>query len=194
MGVSGVPNPNLDSAYFLNIPWCASLLQDPSYVLIPTGSRQPKPSSTEDTAFAETLNTKATISAYQEFYKKPASGAAEISELCTLLSLGYGVNGHAAICHGGILAAILDEVMGNMLTRSTQIGNEKIARDHFTVYLTTTYVKPVRTPQVVLAKSWIKDVQGRKYYTEGVILDEAGTILSKGEALFVGVLESKAKL
>ena len=194
MGVTGMPTPNLDRAYFLDIPWCATLLQDPSYTLIPTGSRQPKPSSTEDTAFAETLNTKATIGAYQEFYKKATTGKAEISELCTLLSLGYGINGHAGICHGGILAAILDEVMGNILTRSTQIGNEEIARDHFTAYLNTTYVKPVKTPQVVLAKSWIKEIKGRKYYTEGAILDENGVVLSKGEALFIGVNKSKARL
>ena len=194
MGVTGMPTPDLDRAYFLNIPWCASLLQDPSFTLIPTGSRQPKPSSTEDTAFAETLNTKATIGAYIEFYQKPAPGTAEINELRTLLSLGYGVNGHADICHGGIVAAILDEVMGNILTRNTQIGNEKIARHHFTVYLNTTYVRPVKTPQVVLVKSWVKEIKGRKYYTEGVIVDEKGLVLSKGEALFIGVLESKAKL
>ena len=92
------------------------------------------------------------------------------------------------------MATILDEVMGNILSRNTQVGNEQIMKDHFTAYLNMTYVKPVKTPQVVLAKSWVKEIKGRKYYTEGVIVDEEGTVLSKGEALFLGVVKSKAKL
>ena len=92
------------------------------------------------------------------------------------------------------MAAILDEVMGNVLTRNAHMGNEKISKDHFTAYLHTTYVKPLRTPQVVLVRSRIKELTGRKYFTEGAIMDKDGVVLSRGEALFVGVLEPKPKL
>jgi len=115
-----------DLAYFKSIPWCASLINDDSYTITPTWSREPKKSS-EDLLFGETLHTDRTISACLSLYKKPAPLDRQIEEVKTLLALNAGVNGYPNVCHGGVVATMLDEVMGILLTLNKDRAGE-IAR------------------------------------------------------------------
>jgi hypothetical protein len=98
-----------DLTFFQSVPWCASLINDPKYVTIPTNSRVSK-ESTEDALFGDILKSDKTISACLSLYKKPATSTASIEEVTTLLSLETGLNGYPKICHGGIVATILDEL------------------------------------------------------------------------------------
>src|SRR5438477_8666761 len=111
-----------DQDHFHSIPWCAKLLNEPEFIITPTFSRQYK-ESTEDALFAKTLKTDDTIGACLSLYKRPASGVSRINEVRTLLSLGYGVNGNSHLCHGGIVATIIDEVMGILLTVNKNLEN-----------------------------------------------------------------------
>lgn len=181
-----------DLTFFQSIPWCASLINDPGFVAIPTISRVSK-ENTEDALFGDILKTEKTISACLSLYKKPAASTAPIEEITTLLSLQSGLNGYARICHGGIIATILDEVMGILLSvnkdrevevaRATGRPVEQMAE--VTAELTVKYLKPVATPQSVRVKVWISRVEGRKFWMQGTIEDKSGTVLARGEAIFV---------
>jgi acyl-coenzyme A thioesterase PaaI-like protein len=186
-----------DLTFFQTIPWCASLINDPSYVTIPTISRVSK-EDTEDALFGDILRTDKTIAACLSLYKKPAVSTAPIGEVTTLLSLEYGLNGYRHVCHGGIVATILDEVMGILLAVNKDREAE-IARDtgksvetmaEVTAELTVKYLKPVTTPQTVRVKAWLSRTEGRKFWVEGTIEDKSGTVLARGEALFVQIRKS----
>ncbi len=185
---------NHDLTYFQSIPWCASLLNDPRHVIISTNSREPK-ESTEDALFGETLKTDRTISACLSLYKKPATPNTRIEEVMTLLSLESGVNGYPHVCHGGIVATMLDEVMGILLAvnkdleedvaRTTGGSAERMAT--VTAQLVVKYLKAIATPQNVCVKVWFSEIKGRKLWMQGTIEDETGTVLAGGEALFVQI-------
>lgn len=181
-----------DPKYFQSIPWCAKLLEEPNIVITPALSREYK-ESTEDALFAETLKSDDTIRAFLSFYKQPATAeVARIDEIHTLLSLGYRVNGYPHLCHGGIVATILDEVMGSLLSVNKALGH--IKGSSVTAYLNVTYLKPVATPQTVLVTARLRDVKRQKYYVEALVKDSCGVVLAKAEALWIGLKELKEKL
>jgi len=69
----------------------------------------------------ETLSTSQTISAWGVAAPPPSlppKRTRSRNAACSL-KLGSGVNGHIDICHGGLLAVVLDEVMALLLL----IGN-----------------------------------------------------------------------
>ncbi|KFY92157.1 hypothetical protein V500_04287 [Pseudogymnoascus sp. VKM F-4518 (FW-2643)] len=181
-----------DLTFFQSIPWCASFINDPGFVTIPTISRVSK-ESTEDALFGGILKTDKTISACLSLYKKPATSTASIEEVTTLLSLESGLNGYARICHGGIVATILDEVMGILLSlnkdREAEVaratGGQVEQMAEVTAELTVKYLKPVETPQNVRVKVWISRREGRKFWMQGTIEDKSSTVLARGEAIFV---------
>ncbi|KFZ17187.1 hypothetical protein V502_04694 [Pseudogymnoascus sp. VKM F-4520 (FW-2644)] len=181
-----------DLTFFQSIPWCASLINDPGFVTIPTISRVSK-ESTEDALFGDILKTDKTISACLSLYKKPATSTASIEEVTTLLSLESGLNGYARICHGGIVATILDEVMGILLSvnkdREAEVaratGGQVEQMAEVTAELTVKYLKPVETPRNVRVKVWISRREGRKFWMQGTIEDKSSTVLARGEAIFV---------
>lgn len=183
-----------DLAFFQSIPWCASIINDPNYVTFPTTSRVSK-ENTEDALLGDILNTNNTISACLSRYKKPATPTASIEEATTLLSLEPGLNGYRHICHGGIVATILDEAMGILISlnkeREAEVarasGKPVETMAELTAELTTKYLKPVSTPQTVRVKVWFSRVEGRKFWMQGTIEDKSGMALARGEALFIRV-------
>jgi acyl-coenzyme A thioesterase PaaI-like protein len=181
-----------DLAHFENIPWCAQLLSSPNIIITPTNSREYK-ASTEDALFAETFKTDDTISACLSFYSRPAPGLHRIEEIHTLLTLGYRLNGYPACAHGGIVATIIDEVMGMLLSVNKRLGLIATQGDTMTAYLNVTYLKPVETPGTVLVSARFKEVMGRKHFLEATIKAGSGEVLSKAEALWIGLERSESK-
>ncbi|KAH8751049.1 HotDog domain-containing protein, partial [Diaporthe sp. PMI_573] len=108
-----------------------------------------------------------------------------LDEVRGFVTLGNKVDGWPGVCHGGVVAAILDEVP-SMLTRVNAPG-----RSFMTAYLNVTYLGPVRTPGTIMVVSRLKRVQGRKVYVESVVEDENGEKLAKADTLFV---ETRAML
>jgi acyl-coenzyme A thioesterase PaaI-like protein len=191
-------------SYFRSIPWCRKLLDNPGFRITTTHSRQFK-ESTEDSLLAETLKTDNTVRAVLSLASHPrdlsreggGNGGGEglrIDEIRTLVSLGGGMNGHSHILHGGIVATLLDEVMGILLTSNKDPSNPSIEGETFTAYLHVNYLKPVDTPQTVVVIAKFRELKGRKHFIESTIEDGQGAVLAKGEALWLGVKESKAKL
>lgn len=194
-----------DLAFFRSIPWCAAILDDSQRVIIPTSSRFPK-ENTEDAFFGETLKTDRTISACVSLYKAPSNPDAQIQEVTTLLSLGPGVNGYPHVAHGGMIATILDEVMGILLSakkdqeehltrsgRTTVAGSSPSGERMATVTaeLVVKYLKTLATPQTVCVKAWVAKSEGRKLWLEAVIEDQKSTVLATGKALFVTIRKEK---
>jgi len=183
---------NLD--HFTTIPWCHALLSDPTFTPVPTGSRIPK-STTEDSFFAETLQTPRTILALVSLHSPPvpndpAFPGCPIREIRTLISLGDGLNGHPGLAHGGLIGTLLDEVSGVLLTTNLDYfhgGAEHLGT--MTAYLNVGYKRPMPTPGVYLVTARYERVEGRKKWIESRVVDAEGNVLAVGKALFLEVKE-----
>ena len=177
--------------------WCKRVLTDPSLIPISTLSREPK-TSTEDSLFAETLATRHTIAAWQSFYRHLPQTTAQTrndseppaGELVALLALGRGVNGHTDTAHGGILAAILDNLMGLTMSLYQSPGTAG-----YTVYMTVRFKRPLRTPGAVLCRGWLEEGRsgGRKLFVRGTVEDGEGGVFAEGEGLWVEVPEGRMR-
>ena len=184
--------------------WCLRVLGDPDLCPIATPSRQPKASS-EDSFVAETLATATTISAWQSFYKalrSPASlsvadnpyvdhdTASVEGELVSLLALGRGIIGHTNIAHGGLIAAILDETMGMVVTLHRSPG-----MSGYTAFINVRFRKPVPTPSAILCRTWLqRRPSGRKLWLRGTVEDGEGRLFAEAESLWIEVERKLQKL
>ncbi|KAK2612468.1 hypothetical protein QQS21_001572 [Conoideocrella luteorostrata] len=184
--------------------WCLRLLCDPSLSPIATPSRQPKLSS-EDSFIAETLATGNTISAWQSFYKvlrplssRPladtpsvdqTSGSPVAGELVSLLALGRGINGHSNVAHGGLVATILDDTMGMVVTLHRSPG-----MSGYTAFLNMKFRKPLATPSIVLCRTWLERSGGRKLWLRGTIEDGEGGLFAEAESLWIEIEKRVLKL
>ena len=180
-------------AHFRSIPWCGKLLNDPEIVIVPVSSRIHK-EDTEDALFAETLNSDSTIRACLTFYQRAPPGLLQINEIYTLVSIGHGVDGHANVCHGGIVATLMDEVIGELIAVKKKMESSFTKDPTMTAYLNVTYLKPVTTPQVILVMAKLRGIKGRKYYVDSSITDSNGIVRAKAEALLISVAKIRAHL
>ncbi|KAE8443692.1 hypothetical protein EG329_001464 [Mollisiaceae sp. DMI_Dod_QoI] len=183
-----------DFPHFRSIPWCATLLSDPTFTITPTFSRQLKPNA-EDSLFAITLQTPSTISHCLSLRSRPLqnSTSAWIPEVRTLVTLGLGLNGGPAMLHGGIIAALLDDVIGTLLTVNKNHSNgDPLSASTVTAYLNVKYLKPVRTPQTVLVVAKSREtpgMSGRKYLMDAEIRDADGNVLAKADSLWIRLIK-----
>jgi acyl-coenzyme A thioesterase PaaI-like protein len=175
-----------DIAYFRTILWCAHILDDATFNYASTGSREPK-SSSEDAFFAETLKTLDTIPACVSMYRKPTRTNTPIQEVRTLLHLARGLNGYPHIAHGGVQCFLMDESMALLLTYNKDLEGGPIRVSTVTASLKVSFIKPVKTPSVVLVISKLVSIHGRKHYIESEIQDHGGNLLAKAEALFIAL-------
>ena len=184
---------DIEEKYFRAIPWCAKLLNNSDFTIFPTSSRKAK-ASTEDGLFARTLKTDSTVQACLSLYKPPAHGVSNVDELRTLFSIGDGLNGHAHMCHGGIVATLMDEAIGELMVVNWYLKMFPTGMATVTAYLNVSYLKPVTTPQNVQVVSKLREVKGRKYYVDASMMDSTGTVLAKAESLLIAVKRFKESL
>jgi len=141
---------------------------------------------------ATTWNTPDTILHILSIYRPPSTTNVSSpgttvpdpprGEIRRFYTFGQGLNAHPHILHGGVVATILDSTMGNVIGQ--ELPNFGAAT--FTVKLTIEYKKPVGTPGTVMARAWIRNVEGRKVWVEGVVEDGVGNVHAKGEGLWLG--------
>lgn len=202
-----------DKSYLETIPWCATLLNDPNWTIIPTDSRVQKPNG-EDEFFARTLATTETISACVTQIRRverqsttpPGSSAWQptIVEARAMFALSTGVNGYPNIAHGGFVASLLDEIMGILISTNKNDYEETVVRTGtdetaepkpekphrlttVTAELNVKYRRPVFTGGVVVARAWFDKIQGTRLTLQATIEDAEGRVLSEGAGLFVGL-------
>ena len=88
--------------------------------------------------------------------------------------------------HGGILAAILDEVMAWALVGQDSWG--------LTARLSIEFKRPVQIGQAIHAEGWMTEKGRRLLRTDGQILDGAtGALLATGEAVYVAADERRKR-
>ena len=76
--------------------------------------------------------------------------------------------GFDTVIHGGIQAAILDEVMG--VAAQGSLGDETSDLACATAEMNLRYLRPAFLAKEVTARAWVVDVDGRDIYVEGVLL------------------------
>lgn len=176
-----------DLHHFQSIPWCAKLLADLDFTIVPTRSRSAK-ADTEDSFFAETLQTNQTVRACLSLFGNPTPSSNEsgpkIQRVRTLISIGDGVNGYHNIAHGGFVATLLDQGMGILVEENLYNGSGKWG---FTAYLNVKYRRPVPTPGLVLLTAAYTKVVPRKQFMKATLEDGEGTVYAEADAMFVEV-------
>ncbi|PGH34249.1 hypothetical protein GX50_02926 [[Emmonsia] crescens] len=105
-----------------------------------------------------------------------------------LLQLGPSLSGFRDTVHGGVLATLLDETLSNCVEAFRQdmsvIGGEVRPR-LYTAKLEVSYRLPVETPGVIIVKAWLKGIEGRKWFLEGQVVGEDGTVRAEAKSLWI---------
>lgn len=95
---------------------------------------------------------------------------------CTF-SLGAAYEGPPGCVHGGLVAAVLDQVLGTAAARRGVPG--------LTAYLNTTYRRPTLLGTDLVCRGRIDRVDGWKIFASGEIVDPQGEVTAEAEALFI---------
>ena len=98
--------------------------------------------------------------------------------------LGEAYQGGGGMGHGGIIAVLLDEVMGKVC-RFREVRA-------VTAELTIQYLKPVKVDEEIVVEGYETEVKGRNLFLVGEIRNAAGVVLAKGTGRFV-VIGQKEK-
>ncbi|KAL9109283.1 MAG: hypothetical protein Q9227_006038 [Pyrenula ochraceoflavens] len=192
--------PEETLAFFQSQPWTKSLLESPKYIPSFIDSRYVK-STTEDAFFAQTLATPSTIPQaltliLRDLPVPPTQ--ATLSNTTSSLSLPVpqepdcvwlmalsspGISGHPYTAHGGVLAAIMDEILGH--TVGLQRRHNPDRGPNYTARLDTHYKAPIKVPGVYVGIGWITGQKGRKLYARGQLRDKDGKLYTEAEGIWV---------
>lgn len=89
--------------------------------------------------------------------------------------------GPPGVIHGGIQATLLDEVLGVAAHGSLEREEDDLVTADFRLR----YRRPAPLQAPLRLRARIVRREGRSVFVEGEILDEAGTVLTRGEARWV---------
>jgi acyl-coenzyme A thioesterase PaaI-like protein len=92
------------------------------------------------------------------------------------VTLGNAFEGAPGRAHGGIVAALLDEVMGFMNAIHGYMA--------FTAQLDITYHAPTPVGEPIIARAWLERSDGRKRYVMGQ-LHADGVLVASAKGLFI---------
>ncbi|KAM0252121.1 hypothetical protein ACHAQJ_007861 [Trichoderma viride] len=177
--------------HFSQISNLVPILQSQDYEPVPIWGRIRKASG-EDFFFSETIGTASTIPHCLMLKKVTLPPLVEASEFNhathgkdnlsssihsnatesphTIMFLELsspGVCSHPSTAHGGFLSTILDEAMAHTLVTHFSTTPEKVddvRRTLLTSRLEVVFRRPVRTPGILIVKSWCVASKGRKYW------------------------------
>lgn len=91
--------------------------------------------------------------------------------------IGVAYQGGPGFVHGGIIATLLDEVMG-------KVNRFRHVRT-VTAELQVEYLRPVPVEQDLVLEAWEVENQGRNLYNAGEIRSASGALLARGKGRFV---------
>ena len=92
--------------------------------------------------------------------------------------------GHPGYVHGGIIATLLDEAMSKAV--------RVLGRPSMTRKMEVEYLRPVPSGAPLRIEGRVLRNEGRKNWTEAVIVDGEETALARGKGLFIEI-QPKAK-
>jgi uncharacterized protein (TIGR00369 family) len=97
--------------------------------------------------------------------------------------LGEAYQGGGGMAHGGIIATLLDEVMGKVC-RFREVRA-------VTAELNVQYLKPVKVNEEIIVEGFEADHKGRNLFLVGEIRNNDGVVLAKGTGRFVVIGEKE---
>ena len=97
--------------------------------------------------------------------------------LCTEFIPAKEHQGYDGIVHGGIIATLLDEAMGKVLS-----GKGVMA---LTATLSVKFKKPIKVGDRLSVCSKVKRQSGRKVWLEADVKGSDGNVLAHGESLYI---------
>jgi uncharacterized protein (TIGR00369 family) len=98
--------------------------------------------------------------------------------------LGQRYAGGAGFAHGGVIAILLDEVMGKI----SKLTEERAV----TAEMSIEYRKPVPVDAEITVTGWQEVEKGRNRFRTGEIHDAQGNLLARGRGRFVVVAQPVA--
>lgn len=107
----------------------------------------------------------------------------ENGELATIFTAGHMHEGHDDIMHGGLSAAVLDEVMGRCNSEYTSDG--KRYNPYVTGEITVRYCIPIPVGKKMYAFGRIVRSDGRKNFSSGEIMDEEGSVYASATGVYI---------
>lgn len=172
----------MDSGHFdpfLHLPLVKSLLDDPSWVSFSA----PKPRyEGHDSLWYHLLSGPGGVLAQRLLCRRPEQGLDELwRETRHLIVLGSALTSKQGVCHGGLLAVVVDEV-GIMTIRHYGLDGGK---DPSTAFLNVTYKNPVAAPGIIVAIVKVSQTLGRKINLSTTIMDGDGRLCVTAEMLVV---------
>jgi uncharacterized protein (TIGR00369 family) len=114
-----------------------------------------------------------------DFYEDHEAGQVRVD-----LTIPERYQGYPGVVHGGIVAAILDEVAGRAIMLHTSDDNLMA-----TLRLTIRYRRPTPTKSPLVAVGWVERMSGRGARVSGEIRLPDGTVTAECEATLVNVPE-----
>jgi uncharacterized protein (TIGR00369 family) len=97
--------------------------------------------------------------------------------------VGAEYQGGPGFVHGGIIATLLDEVMGKV----NRLRNVRAV----TAELNVEYLRPVPVNEELLLEAWEVEKKGRNLYHAGEIRSASGALLARGKGRFVEIDPSR---
>lgn len=170
---------------------CKDLIPVPFY------SRLPKKDGA-DTFFGETIKSKETlphallllrsdIASMQYDFGNVSTAGWRPDTVC-LFQIGPKLNGYRDTTHGGLLASLLDEVVGFNVDGLCSCVESQSDNKHrtrlYTGYLNTSYKKPV-SPGFYAVESRLTKREGRKWFLKGRIVGADGAVYTEAEVLYI---------
>lgn len=177
--------------HFSQFPNLIPLLKSQEYEPVPIWGRIRK-SGGEDFFFSETIGTESTIPHCLMLKRVTLQPLPEASQLNPIIQQkdeipssvhsdthtgpdtimfmelsSPGVCSHPSTAHGGLLSTILDEAMAHTLVSYFPTTPEKVddvRKTLLTSRLEVVFKRPVRTPGILIVKSWCVACKGRKYW------------------------------
>lgn len=219
-----VPGAQKDLDYFFDIPWCRNQFKHPDAIAVPRLDEEQDDFGSTGKLFSETLNSPSTISHRIVRFHDPSSAPTLNSEsktrllpleTCTVFcALGDGVCRFGDICHGGVQASLLDDLMGVLgifngrlqngliptkvtgrCSPKTNPGMLDLVANIATQSIEVQYLRPLRVSMVIQITASMGDIQddGASFVVYTVIKDGNGKEHAKSKARWA-VFPLKRKL
>ncbi|KAI1323379.1 HotDog domain-containing protein [Xylariaceae sp. FL0255] len=195
-----------------------TILQDPSTVSFLLASRLGTEGSrhgdslyiSQDRLFRRLLNTETAIPHLIGFYRNPFSGAIPtfpdlpfiVNSMTFVFDVSKDLHGFNGTVHGGIIGALMDEAMGNLLFQNDLLNREAKANGSIpgdspgfsaagTADMEVKYLRPIPTPNIILATATLIRKEDRKMSMRVVVANKDGKEYAIGKGTFVTLKKAK---
>ena len=195
--------PNLtesNRSYLYGVPWIRKVVDFERYIARPLSWDLVRPDPNSEPLFGRVLNSPSTIPHCCFLYADPeeiTGSNSRIERLFALVDLGPDLAGHPGVCHGGVISALFDEVMGTLaVVHRTPIGSDQPVGPSVTASITVDFKQPVTVPGQVVIRAVVVRSEGRKYFIWADMMSQpadgeaASKISAKAKALFIELRNS----